>query len=117
MKSSENRERDSIAAPRSRKLQIVPVTLDEANEFVRQNHRHHKPVPGAKFCVAVAYDREDGADCEICGVAIVGRPIARMSDDGWTLEVNRTCTDERRMRTRLYTGLADVLRSPLAIGD
>lgn len=69
------------------KLQIIPVTLDEANEFVRLNHRHHKPVPGAKFCVAVSEDER------ICGVAIVGRPIARMADDGWTLEVNRTCTD------------------------
>lgn len=68
-------------------LVIVPVTLDEANEFVRQHHRHHKPVPGAKFCLAVAIEGQ------IVGVAIVGRPIARMLDDGWTLEVNRTCTD------------------------
>jgi hypothetical protein len=77
---------DSLALKMS-KLTIIPVSLDEANEFVRQNHRHHKAVPGAKFCVAVA----DGD--RICGVAIVGRPIARMVDDGWTLEVNRTCTD------------------------
>lgn len=69
------------------KLTIVPVTLDEANEFVRQHHRHHKPVPGAKFCLAVA------CDDKIVGVAIVGRPVARMLDDGWTLEVNRTCTN------------------------
>ena len=68
-------------------LAIIPVTLDEANEFVRQYHRHHAPVPGAKFCIAVA----DGE--RVCGVAIVGRPVARMVDDGWTLEVNRTCTD------------------------
>ena len=27
------------------------------------------------------------------GVAIVGRPVARHLDDGWTLEVNRCCTD------------------------
>lgn len=69
------------------KLSIVPVSLDEANEFVRHNHRHHQPVPGAKFCLAVASGEA------IVGVAIVGRPIARMLDDGWTLEVNRTCTD------------------------
>lgn len=29
----------------------------------------------------------------IVGVAIVGRPVARHLDDGWTLEVNRLCTD------------------------
>jgi hypothetical protein len=68
-------------------LEIVPMTLPEANEFFRQHHRHHHPVPGAKFCVAVS-----GGE-KIVGVAIVGRPKARMSDNGWTLEVNRSCTD------------------------
>lgn len=67
-------------------LRIVPCNLDEANAFVAQHHRHHKRVPGAKFSVAVA----DGD--EVVGVAIVGRPVARMLDDGWTLEVIRTCT-------------------------
>lgn len=68
-------------------LVIVPVSLGEANAFVREHHRHHKPVPGAKFCIGVANGDS------IVGVAIVGRPVARMSDNGWTLEVNRTCTD------------------------
>ena len=67
-------------------LNLIPCTLDDANAFVARWHRHHRPVPGAKFCVAVGTDH-------IVGVAIVGRPIARMADDGWTLEVNRTCTD------------------------
>lgn len=69
-------------------LRIVPVTLEEANAFVEKHHRHHKPVPGCKFCVAVS---DDGGT--IRGVAIVGRPVARMLDNGWTLEVNRCCTD------------------------
>lgn len=30
------------------------------------------------------------------GVAIVGRPVSRHLDDGWTLEVNRLCTDGSR---------------------
>jgi hypothetical protein len=68
-------------------LELVPITLAEANEFVRQHHRHHQPVPGSKFQVAVSNGTA------IVGVAIVGRPVARMLDDGWTLEVNRTCTD------------------------
>src|SRR5271170_536395 len=70
-------------------LTLVPVTLEEANAFVAKWHRHHKPVPGAKFCMGVFDDKST----TVCGVAIVGRPIARMADDGWTLEVNRTCTD------------------------
>jgi len=71
-------------------LMITPINLDEANAFVEQHHRHHKPVPGAKFCVAVS--QED----EVKGVAIVGRPVSRVLDDGWTLEVNRCCTDGTR---------------------
>ena len=78
-------------------LVIVPVNLDEANAFVLKHHRHHRPVPGAKFCLAVAQIRrtdESGESLlDICGVAFVGRPISRMLDDTWTLEVNRTCTD------------------------
>src|SRR5579863_4322950 len=78
-------------------LIIVPVNLDEANAFVEKHHRHHRPVPGAKFCLAVAKilhtDKDGESLMEICGVAIVGRPISRMLDDTWTLEVNRTCTD------------------------
>lgn len=69
---------------------IVPTTLREANAFVARHHRHHKPVRGAKFAVAVS----DGGG--VRGIAIVGRPVARMSDDGLTLEVNRCCTDGAR---------------------
>ena len=68
-------------------LDIVPVTLAEANAFVEQNHRHHKPVTGHKFSIGCA----DGD--RIIGVAIVGRPVSRYLDDGWTLEVTRLCTD------------------------
>jgi hypothetical protein len=71
-------------------LRIVPISFAEANAFVAQHHRHHKPAAGCKFCVAVAHA---GA---IVGVALVGRPVARGLDDGWTLEVNRLCTDGHR---------------------
>lgn len=67
-------------------LRVTPINLDEANAFVSVHHRHHRPVPGAKFCIAVS-------GSFIRGVAIVGRPVARMSDNGLTLEVNRLCTD------------------------
>ena len=70
-------------------LDIVPITLAEANEFVKRNHRHHGKVIGHKFSIAVA----DVETSKIVGVAIVGRPVSRFLDDGWTLEVNRLCTD------------------------
>lgn len=81
-------------------LEIVPMTLAEANAFVEAHHRHHQPVPGAKFCLGAS----DGA--RIVGVAIVGRPVARLLDNGWTLEVNRTCTDGTRNANSLLYGAA-----------
>ena len=67
-------------------MKLTPISLKEANQFVSENHRHHGPVVGHKFSLAV---EQDG---EIVGVAIVGRPVARGLDDGYTLEVNRCCT-------------------------
>lgn len=68
-------------------MRIVPVTLREANAFVRRLHRHHGDARGCLYCVAVALgDR-------IVGVAIVGRPVSRMLQDGYTAEVTRCCTD------------------------
>lgn len=71
-------------------LEICPMTLREANAYVEQYHRHHGPVVGHKFSIGLS----DGE--KIVGVAIVGRPVARHLDDGWTLEVNRLCTDGTR---------------------
>ncbi len=68
-------------------LDIVPVSLAEANAFVERYHRHHKAVVGHKFSIGAT----DGE--KIVGVAIVGRPVSRYLDDGLTLEVNRCCTD------------------------
>lgn len=81
-------------------LQITPISLSEANEFVSRYHRHHKPTPGCKFCVAVS----DGE--KVVGVAIVGRPVARSFDDGWRLEVNRCCTDGTKNACSMLYGAA-----------
>ena len=69
------------------KLIIVPIKQDEAKAFINQNHRHNKAPVGSIFQLAVAKNNK------IVGVAMVGRPIARHLDNGWTLEVNRLCTD------------------------
>ena len=65
------------------------VSLEEANEFVARLHRHHRPVVGHKFSLGAVAG-------ELVGVAIVGRPVSRMRDDGSTLEVTRLCTDGTR---------------------
>ena len=69
------------------RLTIVPTTLREANAFVAQHHRHHPPVRGCIVSLAVALG---GA---VVGVAIIGRPVARRLQDGYTAEVTRVCTD------------------------
>ena len=81
-------------------LQITPTTLAEANAFVENNHRHHKPVPGTKFAIAVS----DGS--VVVGVALVGRPVSRHLDNGWTLEVNRCCTDGTKNACSMLYGAA-----------
>lgn len=86
----------------------MPVSLEEANAFVQQHHRHHRPVPGAKFCIGCA----NGS--AIVGVAIVGRPVARMLDDGLTLEVNRACTDGTKNANSCLYGAAR--RAAFALG-
>ena len=81
-------------------LEIVPISLKEANAFVSQHHRHHRPVVGHKFSIGAS----DGE--KIVGVAIVGRPVSRYLDDGWTLEVNRCCTDGTKNACSLLYGAA-----------
>lgn len=68
-------------------LRIVPVGRDQAFNFIATWHRHHQPPQGYKFALGVAH-----ADV-LVGVATVGRPVARVLDDGMTLEVTRVATD------------------------
>lgn len=78
-------------------LVVIPCDLKDANAFVAQHHRHHRPVCGHKFSLAV---EQAGV---VVGVAIVSRPTARMSDDGWTLEVTRVATDgTKNVSSALY---------------
>lgn len=71
----------------SAELRLVPVSFQQAAEFVAAWHRHHPPPVGHKFSIGAA------AGETLVGVAMVGRPVARHLDDGLTLEVNRTATD------------------------
>lgn len=67
-------------------LETVPCSLKRAAAFVREHHRHHPRVVGGLWAVAA---EQSGT---LVGVAIVGRPVARMLDDGRTAEVTRLCT-------------------------
>jgi hypothetical protein len=66
-------------------LELQPITYREACAFIREHHRHHDPPQGYLFAVAV----NDGS--RVVGVATIGRPVARMLQDGFTAEVTRVC--------------------------
>lgn len=64
-----------------------PMSKRQADEYIRKNHRHHKPVVMDIFRVA-AYDGD------VCvGVAQCNHPVARKLTDGKTIEVSRLCTN------------------------
>lgn len=69
-------------------MRIAPITFREASEFINKEHRHHKATVGCKFCISVIDD--EGV---IRGVAVCGRPVGRFLDDGFTIEINRVCSD------------------------
>ena len=89
-------------------LEHIPMSLADANAFVGQHHRHHPPVPGHKFSLAATLDGL------VVGVVIVGRPVARMRQDGTTLEVTRLCTDGTRNACSFLYGAA--ARAAFALG-
>lgn len=68
-------------------LNLSPRTQKEVFAFVREFHRHHNVPQGALWHHAIEDD--DGV---LVGVAVVGRPVARRLDDGYTCEVTRLCT-------------------------
>jgi len=71
------------------KLTIRPTNFRDANAFIHKYHRHAYPVKaGFKFAICVVDENE-----KVRGVAIAGNPIARMLDDGLTIEIRRNCTD------------------------
>lgn len=81
-------------------LELKPVSLKEANEFVAEHHRHHKPVVGHKYSLGCYKDGN------LVGVVITGRPVSRHLDDGMTLEVNRLCTDGTKNACSFLYGAA-----------
>jgi hypothetical protein len=84
-------------------MKIVPLELKEANAFIATLHRHHKPVQGHRFSIGV---EKDG---KLVGVACVGRPVARATNQKEVLEVTRLCTDgTKNACSALYSAAARV---------
>lgn len=68
----------------------MPMTLRAARAYIDANHRHHRAPQGGLFAVGAEVDGQ------IVGCAIVGKPVARMLNDGRTAEITRLCTNGTR---------------------
>lgn len=81
-------------------LKLVPITFRKACAYIEQHHRHHGRPQGWLWGVGVE------ADGVLVGVACIGRPVARMLDDGLTCEVTRLCTDGTKNAASMLYGAA-----------
>ena len=89
------------------KYDLVPITQKEAINFINKHHRHNVAPIGDKFRIGLA-DNDD-----LIGVVMVGRPVARHNDDGWTLEVIRCCVldNYKNACSKLYAAAWRVTRN------
>jgi len=95
-------------SPKGHRLIPVPCSAPRAREVVEAWHRHHGPSTSGLYAAAVA--TEDGI---VRGVALIGRPVARLLDDGWTLEVTRVATDGTPNACSALYGIARRLAATL----
>ena len=81
-------------------LTVKPMSLADANRFVAEHHRHHKPVRGHKFSLGCM------ANGRLAGVAIVGaagEPIpGRWADPGGQPPLHGR--DKKRLQLPLWRG-------------
>lgn len=90
------------------RLRHARIAFADAAAFVSEHHRHHTPPAGHVFSLG-AYQGD-----RLCGVAIVGRPVARHRDDGATPEITRLCTDGTRNACSFLLGAC--ARASAALG-
>ena len=79
-------------------MEIRPITLRTASEYINLHHRHHHATVGCKFAIG-CYEGNTLVGCAVCG-----RPVSRHYDDGLTCEINRVCTDGTRNACSMLYG-------------
>lgn len=86
-------------------MKIIPLTLKQANDYIQKYHRHHKPTVGHRYSLGASQNGE------LIGVAVVGRPVARMCNAYTTAEVTRLCTNGgKNVCSFLYSACARVAK-------
>lgn len=83
-------------------LHTVPISLRQAQQFIKVHHRHNRPPRGCKVCVGIQSDLH----ITLIGVLVIGRPIARAYQDGVTAEVTRTCVIDCKNANSFCYGVA-----------
>jgi hypothetical protein len=73
---------------RAAKAEVLQITLKEAQTFINTFHRHHKQPQGHRFSLGLFVANQ------LVGVIVAGRPVARLNDNGSTLEITRCCVLE-----------------------
>lgn len=66
-------------------MKLVPLTVQRANEVILEWHRHNRPVVGGRFALGAEHVGE------LVGMAVVGRPVARVLDFTKIAELTRLC--------------------------
>ncbi len=76
----------------AKRLSTKPITIKEANKFVEEFHRHHRPT--TRNCGKWAISAVDNLTNELLGIAICANPVSATYMDGYTLEVTRLCVKD-----------------------
>lgn len=107
--SSDPRERGSVDQDvRGPRIVTRWLPMKKAKPLVDELHSHNDAPVGGIVAVA-AYDAG-----RLCGVGFLGRPVARMLDDGMAVEITRVATDRTpNACSALYGALA---RAAKALG-
>ena len=88
-------------------LKLVPISQKAARAWVTEAHRHLSAPRGDVIRVGV---ERDGV---LVGVGMAGRPVARMLDDGRTLEVTRIAVlpNQPHVCSMIYAALTRAARA------
>lgn len=75
----------------AKQLYAQPITIKNANEFIKKFHRHHRPTirNGGRWAMAALDSSHD-----VVGVVIAGNPVSATYMDGVTIELTRLCVKE-----------------------
>lgn len=93
------------------RYRVVPLSKTAARQFVQEHHRHNEAPSEQQVAFAVGLE----IDGELVAVATAGRPVARMLDDGRTIEVSRVCVEgeHKNANSALYGAIG---RAAKALG-